>query len=147
MVSSQGRVFFFFFVSCQSPRAKSMREGEKKKNKHRKKKQHHIPWLPMCPVKQQKLDTLQPQNCCSLSTAHVTLWRLFTVTVWQWNNIHFASKCSRKSTMITDHWVHGDLQCRSTWSTICFFLHDSPKPMRANDEKQSKKKNDMAQWW
>ena len=67
---------------------------------------------------------LQPQNCCLLPIVHATLqqWRLFTVTVWQLNEIHFASMCSRKSTMITDHWVHADLQCRSTWSTICLFF-------------------------
>ena len=88
---------------------------------------------------------LQPQNCCSLSIAHATLqqWRLFTVTVWQWNETHFASMCSRKSTVITDHWVHGDLQCRSTSSTICYFLHNSPKSMRAIHEKQRKKRHGL----
>ena len=45
---------------------------------------------------------------------------------------------------ITDHWlrVHGDLQCRSTWSTICFFfffttLRNQCARSRRNKEKKT----------
>ena len=48
---------------------------------------------------------------------------------------------------ITDQWVHGDLQCRPSWSTICFFLHDSSKPMCAIDEKQRNKRHGLIQVW
>ena len=41
---------FFFFVSRQGPRAKSLREGERKKTNTAKKKQHHIPCQPI-PIK------------------------------------------------------------------------------------------------
>ena len=41
--------------------------------------------------------------------------------------------------MITDHWVHGDLQCRSTWSTICFFSSRLSE-INAHDWRETKKK-------
>ena len=148
---SLGRVVFFF-VSRQGPRAKSMRESERKKKQTQKKKQHHILWQPMYPANQQNLDTqlaaTKWQNCCSLSIAHATLhkWRVFTVlvTVWQCNKIHFASMCSRRSTMITDHWVHGDLQCRSLHDQLfAFFSTQLSKSMHMIGEKQRKKRHGL----
>ena len=141
-INLQLRPCGFFFLCFSSGSESKINAGRKEKNKHRKKTASH----PMYPANQQNLDT-------KLATAKL------------WLAIHSASNSAEVKTLcsdclkrhplrkhvqeqisglITDHWVHGDLQCRSTWSTICFVLffslQDSPNSMHAIDEKQTKKK-------